>query len=446
MPLTHIPCAPGGHIGEQIARSYLVEQLATSRGVLLTNYHHRAGNGTEEHDLLLINERGVWALEVKHWFGRIDADQVYWQHNGNRHPSPINVIEGKAKSIASAIREAGFTNVSVVGAVVLTRTDTRFGSEPPDQHQRKLFRLTRRLIDAVSGTDYRYRPSNQDLTPHDIQRITEVLVQRKVDPERRIVGNYRLVRELDPGVGHRCHEAIHVRINTRRARIKQYTVTGYTSRPELDDAARRFEQDVRAIEQLDGHPAIVRAYDFFGDPDSDDTFWLALEWIEGQTLASRLDHVEPISYDEQLQIMRALALALDVCHTQGIIHRNVNPDSIMLVDDGSIKLGDFDFARVPSIGRTISRTGVPLTISKYVAQELRDGFRAADARSDIYSLGAVWYTMALRRPDDEPILTAKIVEAQLPPDAQDLLRMLLAPQPHRRLQTAAEMSDYLAVL
>ncbi len=93
MPLIHIPCAPGGQIGEQIARDYLMRHLDRSNGVLLTNYHQAVHNGTEEHDLLLINERGVWAIEVKHWVGRIDADQVYWLHNGHRHPSPINVID-----------------------------------------------------------------------------------------------------------------------------------------------------------------------------------------------------------------------------------------------------------------------------------------------------------------------------------------------------------------
>jgi hypothetical protein len=89
MPIQHIPCAPGAHIGEQIARAYLLRELTSSQGILLTNYHHPAGNGTEEHDLLLINERGVWALEVKHWYGRVDADAVYWLHSGHRHHSPV---------------------------------------------------------------------------------------------------------------------------------------------------------------------------------------------------------------------------------------------------------------------------------------------------------------------------------------------------------------------
>src|SRR5262245_9548396 len=225
MPIHHIPCAPGAHIGEQIARDYLMRELSSSRGILLTNYHHPAGNGTEEHDLLLINERGVWALAVKHWFGRIDDDAVNWDHNGHRHPSPVNSIETKAKSIGSALYNAGFTQTSVVGMVVLTRHESKFGSEPPEHHRRKVFRLSSRLTDALTGYEYRYRPSNQDLTPTEMQRIADLLVRRKVDPERRIVGSFRLLRELEPGEGFRTYEAQHVRVDNRRARVKHYQVS-----------------------------------------------------------------------------------------------------------------------------------------------------------------------------------------------------------------------------
>jgi serine/threonine protein kinase len=445
MALTHIPAAPGAHIGEQIARDFLARELAGSRGVLLTNYHHPAGNGTEEIDLLLINERGVWLLEVKHWFGRIDADQVHWLHSSHRSPSPVGVIESKAKSVSSTLQSAGLTNISVVGLVVLTRHEARFGTEPPEHHRRKVFRLTRPLIDALTGTEYRYRPSNHDLTPTQIQHVADLLVRRKVDPERRIVQSYRVMRELEPGEGFRAYEGQHIRFPGRRSRVKQYQITGFATKAEFDAAVSRFEQDMRALSYLDGHPQIVRAIDFVADPDSDDTQWLLLEWIEGQSLRDRLDDDIPLDYQEQLRILRSAARVLTACHEQGVIHRNLTPASIYLADDGSVKLGDFDFARVAG-GQTIAITGKPLTLNKYTAQELRSGFKPADERSDLYSLGAIWYDMALRRPADEPVMLTSIEQAPLPQDARDILRLLLAPQPHKRPGSAREVSDWLELL
>lgn len=445
MPLTHTSCAPGAHIGEQLARDFLMHELATSRGFLLTNYHHPDGNGTQEIDLLLINERGVWVIEVKHWFGRIDADAVYWLHAGQRQHSPVISIEGKARTIATAMQSAGFTNVSVVGLVVLTRHQGRFGSYPPDEHYRKVFRLTRPLIDAVTGTEYRYRPHNATLTPTMMQQIADTLVQRTVDPERRIIGSYRLLRELEPGEGFRAYEAQHVRFPNMRSRVKRYQVTGYTTRAELDAAVRRFEQDMHALLQLDS-PTIVRAIDFLSDADSDDIYWMLTEWIEGQSLRDRLDNPAPLTADEQIHILRALTTGLALCHAKGMLHRNVAPAGIYLADDGTVKLGDFDFARVPGAGKTISVTGQPLTTSKYTAPELRDSFRPADPRADLYSLGAIWYDMVLRRPAEEPVILAKIEEADLPGDVQEVMRDLLSPQPHKRPASVAEVGEWLALL
>lgn len=445
MSLKHIPCAPGAHIGEQIARDFLMRELANSRGYLLTNYHHPAGNGTEEIDLLLINERGVWLLEVKHWFGRIDADQVHWLHGAHRTTSPVITIETKAKSVSSALKDAGFTHTSVVGLVVLTRHEARFSIEPPEHHRRKVFRLTQPLVDAVTGKEFLYHPANQDLTPTEMQRIADTLVQRKVDPERRIVGSYRLVRELEPGEGFRCYEAEHIRIPGMRARVKQYQITGFATKAEFDGAVSRFTQDVRALTSLSGQPHIVRALDFTADPDSDDTQWLLLEWIEGQSLAERLEDETEVSYAEQLRLLRTVASALAICHDRGVIHRNLTPSSVYLLEDGAVKLGDFDFARVAG-GKTIAITGRPLTINKYTAQELRSGFKPADERSDLYSLGAIWYDLVLRRPAQEPIVLDLVDKAALPEDARDILRMLLAPQPHKRPGSAREVSQWLELL
>jgi len=86
------------------------------------------------------------------------------------------------------------------------------------------------------------------------------------------------------------------------------------------------------------------------------------------------------------------------------------------------------------------------TLNKYTSQEIRGGCRPADARSDLYALGAIWYDLTLRRPGDEPILLPKVDETALPDDAKGILRSLLAPQPNKRPASAKEVSEWLELL
>jgi tRNA A-37 threonylcarbamoyl transferase component Bud32 len=447
MPLTHIPCAPGDHIGEQIAREYLVNAMPESQSFLLTNYHHPAGNGTEEHDLLLINERGVWCIEVKHWVGAIDADEIHWLHKGHRQYSPVTSIETKAKSIYSALAEAGLRDVSVVGLVVLTRHDTRWKSKPPPEHMRKIFRLTQPLIEAVSGRDYLYNPNkNRDLSSTMREAIKDKLVTIKVDPQRKIVGSFRLLRELEPGEHYRQYEAQHVLLGMRRARVKSYRVTDYESQEDIEEGLQRFVRDIEALDQLRGHTHIVQAYDFLPDPATDDTYWLMLEWIEGGTLHDQLEDGTALTFAEQIRILRSLTRALDACHQRGIIHRNLTPASVYLADDHTVKLGDFDFARVPAIAQTISKTGVPLASNRYTAPELVRNPRDADSRADLYGLGAIWYDMLFCPATEEPILPTKIKQASIPADALEFLRSLLSARPDDRPTSVHEVNEWLELL
>lgn len=446
MPLQHIACAPGAHIGELIARDFLMRELAATHGYLLSNYHHPVGNGSDEHDLVLINTRGVWLLEVKHWLHRIDADSIHWHHSNSQHPSPVISIETKAKRVASTFRESGIHNTSVVGMVVLSHHASTFGSKPPPAHMRKVFRLTTPLIDAVTGRDYLFHKHCTDLRPAAMQQIADLLVQRNVTVPAHIVGSYQLVRALEPRQGYDEGEAVHVAIDSRRARVKHYRATGYTSKEELHAAVNQFTREVRALEALAGNPNIVRVYDFVPDIASDDTCWLFLEWVEGHTLQRMLEEDTPIPLAEQLRILRAITHALAACHRAGILHRNVTPASVLIADDGTVKLGDFDLARVPGIGVTISVTGQPLLTGKYAAPEMRDPHTRPDERADLYALGAVWYDMVLRRLDDNVVHIKKIPDAPLPDDAKEIMRMLLAPQPDKRPASADEVAEWLDAL
>jgi serine/threonine protein kinase len=440
-----IHCAPGMHIGEEITLGFLRENLPGDH-VILTNYHLPDESGTLEIDLVILNYQGVFLLEVKHWWGKIEADQIHWLQGGHRHPSPLTSVDIKAKRVHSTLADArsDLGRVSVVGFVVLSKGDTLLTIDDPRRD--RVFPLNQRLIQALTGRDFLFSSSALPLERSRLPAAKDALVHHHVDPERRLVGNYRIVAELAPGEAYDAFEAQHVTIKGRRARIKRYHIPAIRSMRHLEETVRRFKQDMEALSQVEGHPNIVRAYDFLKDPDTDDTYYLILELVDGCTLREIIDEDPDLTLAQGLRYLILVADALAYCHQRGIIHRNLTPYSIYVTDDGQVKLGDFDFARVPAISQTISKTGQPLVVNKYIAPEQLDDPRQVDPRVDLYSLGAVWYDLIFRGPQDEPVRLALIQKSDLPDDARQLMRSLLAPRPADRPSSAAEVKEWFELL
>lgn len=130
---------------------------------------------------------------------------------------------------------------------------------------------------------------------------------------------------------------------------------------------------------------------------NDGKSWIAMELIEGRTVEQRLS--EGLLPDaEATRIATEVALALDAARRLGILHRDVKPGNIFLCQDGSVKLGDWGLAKAAEFGPTKLTDPNAITCTpSYVAPEIASG-RAADFRSDLYSLGCVLYEMVTERP------------------------------------------------
>jgi hypothetical protein len=454
MPLKHISCGRANE-GEILARNYLMKELEASDGVLLTNYHYPHYNASREHDLVLINRQGVWAIEVKNWHCLIKADQRKWLRTSDNTciDSPITTTENKAKFLKTTLVNAGFENVSVTATVVLSQPEEiapiEFNNEPRQYTQ--FFRLQPRLINALTGrgpVDFRFSPNNILLTPHVIEEIADLLVTRTVDAEERIVRDYYLLDELKQENMFLAYKAKHRTMPDQYARVKKYQMPDIVSSHGLRKATERFKQDMLALQKIKNHPHIVRVENYFIDENSEDIHWMIVEWVEGETLQDKLNRRVTFSLDEQLHIVRAVVDALDFCHGKNIVHRNLTPSAIYIADaDGEVKLGDFDYARVPGGRGTISSKGKPMIVNRYTPPELVHDAQKADVRSDLYALGAIWYDMAIcPESDDDPILFSRIEEAALPDEAIKLLGQLLEPRMNDRPKSAATVKRRLPQL
>jgi serine/threonine protein kinase len=158
-----------------------------------------------------------------------------------------------------------------------------------------------------------------------------------------------------------------------------------SSARELDDA-ERFQREYQIISSIK-HRAIAEIYDFGELPGHQ---YLAMEYIPCGDLRDRLRN--PLSIDESLYYLRALAEALRVIHVFGILHRDLKPANVMLREDNSPVLIDFGLARRSLEDAGTTAAGQVLGSPYYISPEQSQGYRV-DVRTDIYSLGVMFFEM-----------------------------------------------------
>ena len=168
-------------------------------------------------------------------------------------------------------------------------------------------------------------------------------------------------------------------------------------RPELTAilGRERFLNEVRLTAKLD-HPHILTLID---SGETDGFLWYVLPFIRGESLRQRIQRERQLGVDEALAITRQIAGALDYAHARGVIHRDIKPENILL-HEGEAMLTDFGIALAvkEAGGSRLTETGLSLGTPSYMSPEQATGDRALDARSDVFSLGAVLYEMLAGEP------------------------------------------------
>jgi len=248
------------------------------------------------------------------------------------------------------------------------------------------------------------------------------------DAERQVHG-YRILKEQDRG---HYVELIGEDEHSDTVRIKQYDVPYVGSEKELDKAIDRFQRDMSALRAAGRHTNLVMPYRFRRDESSDERHYLILRLAAG-----------PIELSEQKKILAGIADALAHCHQHGVYHRNLSPASIYLTLQGQAVVGDFDFAKVPTISRTLSAQSKSLIVGRHVAPEQLMQLPDVDQRADIFSLGVIWYDMIFRPAKDDAVERERIAAAPLPEYDKEVMQMMLAVSRSERPQSMQEVQQYL---
>lgn len=220
-----------------------------------------------------------------------------------------------------------------------------------------------------------------------------------------------------------------------------------------EEFKRRFCAESQAVAMM-SHPNIVAVYDV---SHSDQMEYIVMELIDGITLKQYMDRRGILSWKEAVHFSKQIARALGHAHERGIIHRDIKPQNIMLLRDGTIKVADFGIASLENEFQEAD--GQAIGSIHYIAPEQARG-DLPDARSDIYSLGVVMYEMvtgevpyngdtlgeiAVKHMNATP-KPIRELNQDLPEVLEEIIARAMAPNLADRYQTAAELADDLEQL
>src|SRR5215470_3353123 len=208
------------------------------------------------------------------------------------------------------------------------------------------------------------------------------------------------------------------------------------------DRVSRFQREAEVLASLN-HPNIAAIHDL---QEANDTRFLVLELVEGETLADRLQR-GPIPVAEVLRIGKHICEALEAAHEKGVVHRDLKPANVKITADGRVKVLDFGLAKAmenapvsgtlsnsPTLSLAATQAGVILGTAAYMSPEQAKGFEV-DARSDMFSFGSVLYEMLCGRPAFQGDTMAEILASVLVRDPDfSLLPPNLNPRIHELLQ------------
>lgn len=255
------------------------------------------------------------------------------------------------------------------------------------------------------------------------------------------LGKYQIIREIA-----RSNDIVYEAYDPlmhRRVALKELFVPGGSTSQQRDERLRRFQREVKAAGSL-SHPNIVTVYEVGQDGDR---HYMAMEFLDGHTLRNEIDTHGFLPGERAIEIAIEVLNGLEFAHKHGVVHRDIKPDNIQLLEDGRVKLTDFGIARL-TFEPNLTMDGQVFGTPSYMSPEQVVG-KEIDARSDLFGLGVVLYEMlAGAKPftgDNVIAITYAITNTHPSQPAQisgalwQVIQKAIDKTPAMRYATAAEM-------
>jgi eukaryotic-like serine/threonine-protein kinase len=221
---------------------------------------------------------------------------------------------------------------------------------------------------------------------------------------------------------------------------------------EDPEYVERFRREARSVASL-SHPNVVTVID---RGEHEGRQFIVFEYVDGENLKQSIQRRGPAPVATALELAKQIAQALSFAHQQGLVHRDVKPQNVLLNGDGRAKVTDFGIARSLDVHQGVTRTGTVLGTSDYIAPEQAQG-QDVDEQTDVYSLGVVLYELltgevpfpgesfvaVAMRHINEPPPPLRDKRPDVPPRVEAAVQKAMAKDPADRFRTMAELSAEL---
>ena len=440
---------------ERKAIAYLAQHLPDDYHIF-HNLELLAPSGVPyEYDIIVVGEYAVYAVEVKGYQGCIRGNAYEWElESGAIRRSPIPLANKKAKVLGGYLRSWSQLHGKVWVQPLIILTDDRARVHLNDDQAERVLRLDQAVAYILNPDCL---PVPTAYVGHLIDMVCDV-VSQKFRPlhRQREIGNYLVLEAIGRNNLYATWLARHRLIHTQnRFILKVYHFDIYASSDERRKQQERVLRDAEALHRLAGHHNIVQAHLPFLWQNNQ--IVLPLEWVDGYSLRGLLDAGEALSFSRKIDIVRQACEGLAYAHRNGVIHRDIRPDNVIIPSQGPVKLVNFDCARVEGedLLTIASRLGRQLD-QRYVAPEVWMDPSAASPASDLYSLGVVLFELLTGRKPYQKIREAVAaaglpsmptqIDPDLPADVDEVISRMCAFQPQNRYEDLARVVEDLTII
>ncbi len=400
---------PGGdgpvNEGERRVIAALIEELPANYLVAPNIEIAEQGGQRFEYDAIVIAPHAVYVVETKDWNGTIRGDDREWLVNGFSRKAPSLAAERKAKVLKSKLvaEMQALARVWVESVVVLASIPTSLNLTP--EAARRVFTLPDLPAFLTDPAAIRQRPGNiADLVTH-ITRALSLQLRPRTGP--LIFGMYEVIEMLEQQGDEAIYRARHRMMHgAPLVRLRVVTLSPYRlTEQRIADRRAMLAHETMALLRMGSHPNIIAARDVFEDGERT---VLVLDGTEGRTLRQRLQEGTPLTVDERLVVLTDLCQALVHAHTHKVIHRQVEPMSVLLCEDGVTRLGRFGLAKIADSG--VATVWSDETLGDvdlhYLAPELQNPtYGPPSPATDLYGLGCIALRTLCRSPPIRSAIT-----------------------------------------